>query len=366
MPNSEILQYKNSLSHLKFDSNVSGINRISSGNNRDDLYVSAFEGVIDPANIDKTKIKESKAFRRLSGKTQVVFDPDSPHIRTRNSHTEEVSSIALNISDILGLNNSLTEAIALGHDIGHAPTGHLFERISQENFGIEFKHEVFSAVLAVFIERKGSGLNLTRQTIDGILNHSQGSSNFLPSHTTEESKIVMYSDKIAYIAADIKDLGRINAFNPSDLDEMHSIFPIESPYVDNQRLFVTTCIQALVQESAQKGFVSFEDSQVAQNFKNLKKYMYGHYERLDSKLLQESIRSVINEISNFQNYDPILLTALMTDKEIEFLYQKIIRSYKININDINNFGVSEIIHDMDLQNQTYQDFVVRLRQQLSL
>jgi dGTP triphosphohydrolase len=361
MSQPELLEYKNALSSQRFTFDDSEVSRIASESNKGDLYVSAFEGVIDPFIIDKTKIKESKAARRLLSKTQVVFNPDSPHIRTRASHTEEVSSVAVNISNILGLNDNLTEAIALGHDIGHAPSGHLYEGVVEQNLGIEFKHEIFSAIIAVFIERKGCGLNLTEQTLNGILNHSQSSNN----HLTQEARIVMYSDKIAYIAADIKDLQRINFLSPSDLDEMHSIFPIDSPYVNNQRLFITTCIKALVEESAKKGFISFEDSQVAQNFKALKKCMYGHYNRLDSKLLNEIVSSVINEISNIKDYDPILLTALMTDSEIRSLYQKLTCSRRINLDDIANFGVGEIIRDMDLQNQSYQGFVTRLHQKIS-
>lgn len=359
MSQPELLDYKNALSHCRFDFGDSEVVRISA--KIPDLYVSKFGEVEDPFVIDKTKISDSKAIRRLALKTQVVFSPDNPHIRTRDSHTGDVRSIAESISNILGLNDKLTEAIALSHDIGHAPTGHLFERVAKKDFGVEFKHEVFSAILAAFIERKGSGLNLTKQTVNGILNHSLSST----GHLTEEARIVMYSDKIAYIADDVKDLNRIGVFSPSDFDDMHFIFPIDSPYVNNQRLFVSTCIEALVKESAQKGFISFEDSQIAQNFKKLRKYMYGHYERLDTQLLNQTISSVISEVSNIKGYDPILITAMMTDSEIKFLYDKIISSRKITRDDIVRFGVGEIIEEMDLENQTYQDLVTRLHQKIS-
>lgn len=359
MSSVELLACKNALSHRRFDFGDSGVIRISSKS--PDLYVSEFSEIIDPFVLDKTKIGDSKAMRRLALNTQVVFSPDNPHIRTRNSHTGDVRSVAESISNILGLNDKLTEAIALGHDIGHAPAGHLFERVTKNDYGIEFKHEVFGAILATFIERKGSGLNLTEQTINGILNHSQDST----GHITQEARVVMYSDKIAYIADDIKDLARIGALSTYDFEDMQRIFPIDSPYLNNQRLFVSTCVKALVIESAQKGFVSFEDSQIAQNFKRLKKYMYGHYERLDSKLLNQTISSVINEVSNITSYDPILLTAMMTDSEVKFLYNKIISSRKIYRDDISKFGVGEIIKEMNLEHQTYQDLVVRLHQKVS-
>jgi dGTP triphosphohydrolase len=358
MSSLELLACKDALSHRRFDFGESEVIRVSLKS--PDLYVSEFGQVEDPFVIDKTKIGDSKATRRLALKTQVVFSPDNPHIRTRYTHTGDVRSVAESISNILGLNDKLTEAIALGHDIGHAPAGHLFERVIKKDFGIEFKHEVFGAILATFIERKGSGLNLTEQTINGILNHSQDSS----GHLTEEARVVMYSDKIAYIADDIKDLARIGVFTNSDFEDMHGIFPLDSPY-NNQRLFVSTCIKALVIESAQKGFVSFEDSQVAQNFKKLKKYMYGHYARLDSKLLNQTISSVVSEVSNIKNYDPVLITAMMTDSEVKFLYDKIISSHKIDRDDISRFGVGEIIQEMDLENYTYQDLVVRLHQKVS-
>jgi dGTP triphosphohydrolase len=208
------------------------------------------------------------------------------------------------------------------------------------------------------------GLNLTKQTIDGILNHSQGSNNISNNHITNESKVVMYSDKIAYVFADINDLQRINILSSSDLNEINSIFPIDSTYGNNQRTRVTTCINALVKESADKGYISFEDSEIAQNFKKLKKHMYGYYDNLDSNLLKEVVRSVITEVSNINGHDPVLVTALMTDSEIKTLYQKIISSRRINLNDLTNFGVGEIIKDGFLEGQTYQDLNTRLNQKL--
>jgi dGTP triphosphohydrolase len=133
MSNNEISHYKNALIEQKFDFGDSKIIRLSREINSADQYVYNYEGIIDPFIIDQSKISESKAIRRLLDKTQVVFNPGSPHIRVRASHTSEVNSTAKNISDILGLNNNLVEAISLGHDIGHAPAGHLFEKIAKED-----------------------------------------------------------------------------------------------------------------------------------------------------------------------------------------------------------------------------------------
>ena len=365
MSNSEILQYKNSLINQRYDYGDSQIIRISRDEKVLDQYVQKFEGVIDPFIIDQSKILESKAIRRLSDKTQVIYIPGSPHIRNRSSHTSEVSSTAKNMSDILGLNTNLVEAISLGHDIGHAPSGHLFERVTKDDFGVEFKHEVFSAIISVFIERHGMGLNLTRPTIDGILSHSQDSKEVPANHITNESKLVMYSDKIAYLFADINDLVRIGKLSENDLAEIDSIFPVDTTYGNNQRTRVSTCIDALVKESAKKGTISFEDSEVAHNFKKLKKYMYGQYKTLDSKLLKETVRSVIDEVSNIPDYDPILITSLMTDLELKNIYEQIISSKRINLDSLTELGVGEIIRDGILDGQSYNNLQQKLRQKLN-
>jgi dGTPase len=365
MPNSESSEYKGALNDQRFNFYNSPIIRISGIENSPDQYVDKYEGIINPFILDQVKITGSKAYRRLNSKTQVIFYPDNPHIRNRSSHTSEVVENAILASDVLGLNTELVRAIGFGHDLGHAPAGHLFEIVSQE-FGTEFKHEVFSAIISVFIERGGSGLNLTKQTIEGILSHSRGAGDLLKNNQTiNEYNLAMYSDKIAYIFSDINDLQRINKLSVQNLIEIDSIFPCESSVDNNQRSKTSICLDALVKESATKGYVSFEDSEVAQNFKKLKKYMYGHYEKLDSPLLKEVVRSVISEVSNIPNYDPILLTALMTDHELKTLYEKIISSNRINIDDITGFGVGEIIKKTNIEGQNYTDLSLRLTQKLA-
>jgi hypothetical protein len=266
-------------------------------------------------------------------------------------------------SDILGLNTHLVKAICDGHDIGHAPAGHMFETVSKE-FGTEFRHEIFSVIIAIFLEKQGGGLNLTKQTIEGILNHSRGAGDLTTGSKIDEYNLAMYSDKIAYIFSDINDLHRINKLSLADLVEIDSIFPCDPKVYNDQQSKVNLCINALVEESAKKGFVCFKDSEVAQNFLKLKNYMYLHYERLDSDLLKEIIRSVIKEVSTIKNYDPILITALMTDRELRILYEKIISSKTINIDDIIGFGVGEIIKTGILDSQTYTSFVSKLKQKL--
>jgi dGTPase len=149
---------------------------------------------------DRDRIIHSNAFRRLKHKTQVFLFPKSDHYRTRLTHTLEVSQIARTISRALRLNEDLTEAIALGHDLGHTPFGHDGERELNRLFSEGFRHNRQSVRVVDVIEREGAGLNLTEEVRDGILNHTSKS-----APHTREGDVVRLSDKIAYINHDIED-----------------------------------------------------------------------------------------------------------------------------------------------------------------
>ncbi len=161
---------------------------------------------------DKDRIVHSKAFRRLKHKTQVFFSPTNDHYRTRMTHTLEVSQIARTIARALNLNEDLTEAIALGHDLGHTPFGHTGEDVLNEILPDGFRHAEHSVRVVTLIE----DLNLTKETIDGILNHS-GSLTKESKAFTLEGKIVKLSDKIAYINHDIDDAMRAGIIKETDL-----------------------------------------------------------------------------------------------------------------------------------------------------
>ena len=167
---------------------------------------------------DRDRIIHCKAFRRLIHKTQVFFSPEGDHYRTRLTHTLEVSQIARTISRALFLNEDLTEAIALGHDLGHTPFGHsgeeVLNKIMKEEFNSEFSHNKQSLRVVDHIEREGQGLNLTWEVRDGILNHSGDGQ---PS--TLEGKVVHLSDRIAYINHDIDDAIRAGVLSEDDLPE---------------------------------------------------------------------------------------------------------------------------------------------------
>ena len=149
---------------------------------------------------DKDRIIYCKAFRRLKNKTQVFFSPEGDHYRTRLTHTFNVSQVARSIARALSLNEDLTEAIALGHDLGHTPFGHSGERILNRLSPNGFSHNEQSGRVVDFLEKNGKGLNLTREVVDGIVNHKINS-----NPKTLEGKAVSLADRIAYINHDIDD-----------------------------------------------------------------------------------------------------------------------------------------------------------------
>ena len=149
---------------------------------------------------DRDRILHSKAFRRLKGKTQVFLAPEGDHYRTRMTHTLEVSQNARTVAKALRLNEDLTEAIALGHDLGHTPFGHAGERILNRIHAAGFHHQEQSVRVVELLEKNGRGLNLAEEVRDGIRNHSTSG-----NPATLEGKIVRLCDKIAYVNSDIDD-----------------------------------------------------------------------------------------------------------------------------------------------------------------
>ncbi len=161
---------------------------------------------------DRDRVLHSKAFRRLRHKTQVFLSPMGDHYRTRLTHTLEVSQIARTIARSLCLNEDLTEAIALAHDLGHTPFGHAGERALDRYMPGGFRHYEQSVRVVELLEKEGSGLNLTWEVRDGILNHTTGA-----QAATLEGRIVRVADKVAYINHDIDDAIRADVFAESDI-----------------------------------------------------------------------------------------------------------------------------------------------------
>jgi dGTPase len=172
---------------------------------------------------DRDRIIHCKSFRRLKDKTQVFLAPSGDHYRTRLTHTLEVSQIARTIAKALNLNETLTEAIAVGHDLGHTPFGHAGEEILSQIHPGGFKHAEQSLRVADVLEKDGRGLNLTMEVRDGILRHSKGRTGLLPTpedrSMTLEGDIVRVADTIAYVNHDIDDAIRAGIMKLDDLPQ---------------------------------------------------------------------------------------------------------------------------------------------------
>jgi dGTPase len=172
---------------------------------------------------DRDRIIHSKAFRRLKFKTQVFLSPDDDHFRTRLTHTLEVTQIARTIARALRLNEDLTEAIALGHDLGHTPFGHVGERALSRVYP-DFRHNEQSLRVVEVLENQGRGLNLTHLTRDGILRHSKPvysiSGEMAGTPVAVEAQVVKLSDSIAYMNHDFDDAVRDGILVEDDLPNL--------------------------------------------------------------------------------------------------------------------------------------------------
>ncbi len=197
---------------------------------------------------DRDRIIHCKSFRRLKHKTQVFLSPLGDHYRTRLTHTLEVTQIARTISRALCLNEDLTEAIGLGHDLGHTPFGHAGERVLNSLTG-HFKHNEQSLRVVEVLENDGKGLNLTYEVRDGILNHTSKGN---PS--TLEGKVVSFADRIAYINHDINDAIRAGLLQESDLPSDCTDFLGKS-----KKARINTMVTDIVSHSYGKDVVTMTD-----------------------------------------------------------------------------------------------------------
>lgn len=197
---------------------------------------------------DRDRILHSKSFRRLKHKTQVFISPEGDHYRTRLTHTLEVSQIARTISRALKLNEDLTEAIALGHDLGHTPFGHTGEKVLDKICSFGFNHNQQSLRIVEIIE-DGVGLNLTWEVKDGILHHSGE-----VKSQTLEGQVVHLSDRIAYINHDIEDAIRANLITQEQLPKEHT-----SVLGETRGKRIDKMIRSVIYESYGKNAVKMDD-----------------------------------------------------------------------------------------------------------
>lgn len=216
---------------------------------------------------DRDRILHTTSFRRLKHKTQVFVAPAGDHYRTRLTHTLEVSAVSRTVARALELNEDLVEAVAMGHDLGHAPFGHAGEAaldgLLGERHGRRFEHNVQSLRVVDVLERGGRGLNLTAEVRDGILHHTGPG---LPS--TLEGQVVRLMDRIAYVNHDIEDALRAGVIAPGDLpaEEVAALGATTS-----ERL--TTLVSDVV-ESSREGDRIRQSPAVGGSFLRLRRFMF--------------------------------------------------------------------------------------------
>ena len=212
---------------------------------------------------DVDRIIHSKAFRRLMHKTQVFLRPEGDHYRTRMTHTIEVSRIARTIVRALALNEDLTEAIALGHDLGHTPFGHAGESALSDCLGEPFRHNEQSLRVVDLLEKNGKGLNLTYETRMGITGHTGA---YIPE--TLEGQVVRRSDQIAYVNHDIDDAVRAGILSNEDIPgEISDILGV----THSQRINALVC--DIIQTSREAGAICLSP-QVEQALAQLRAFMF--------------------------------------------------------------------------------------------
>ena len=248
-----------------------------------------------PFQRDRDRVVHSKAFRRLKHKTQVFIAPEGDHYRTRLTHTLETCGIARTVARALGLNEDLTEAIGLGHDLGHPPFGHIGEealdQALRERAGRSFRHNRQSLRVVDVLERDGRGLNLTEAVRDGILNHT-GSE----QPATLEGRLVRLVDRVAYINHDIDDALRAGIIVSDDLPaaEIKLLGSTGSRRID-------TLATDIVEHSREAGDI-VQGDEVGEAMLSLRKFMFervylGAEARSEHERVHRTLRGLFDHYS---------------------------------------------------------------------
>ncbi len=254
---------------------------------------------------DRDRIIHSKAFRRLKHKTQVFLSPESDHYRTRLTHTLEVSQIARTLARALRLNEDLTEAIALGHDLGHTPFGHAGERALNDIMPFDFTHFDQSVRVCEVLEKEGKGLNLTAEVLDGIKHHTRGEW----AHTLE-GKLVRFADRIAYINHDIDDAVRAGVISNEDIPKE---IRDNLGYTKTQR--ITTLLNSVVENSGEDITM---DENIFKYYDDLHEFLYKNvYLNPAAKAEESKVLGIVEGI-----YKDLLLHPKKMGEE----YQRIIET----------------------------------------
>jgi dGTPase len=226
------------------------------------------DGVRNDFQRDRDRIIHAKAFRRLMHKTQVFISPDGDHFRTRLTHTLEMMQVSRTIARALDLNEDLTEAIALGHDLGHTPFGHTGEEALSRALaahGRSFRHNEHSLRVVDKLEKAGKGLNLTLEVRDGILNHTGKGYPF-----TREGEIVRVADRIAYVNHDVDDALRAGIISWEDLPRG----PL-SVLGEKMSVRIDTLVRDMISTSEKSGRISLSD-EIYEALMDLRTWLFKH------------------------------------------------------------------------------------------
>ncbi len=287
------------------------------------------DDVRTPFQRDRDRIIHAKAFRRLMHKTQVFISPDGDHYRTRLTHTLEMMQISRTIARALDLNEDLTEAIALGHDLGHTPFGHTGEDAiahALASFGRNFRHNQHSLRVVDHLEKDGEGLNLTHEVRDGILNHSGKG---YPS--TREGEIVRIADRIAYVNHDVDDALRAGVVLQEDLPKkpLSVLGPSTSDRIDR-------LVRDMIFTSKAEGEIKLSD-EVYEALMQLRTWMFANVYRNPRSRESEKAAGVVTALFEYylehseeraaSDPDPVLETidfvAGMTDRYATATYLRL-------------------------------------------
>jgi dGTPase len=239
---------------------------------------------------DRDRIVHAKAFRRLKHKTQVFIAPEGDHYRVRLTHTLEVAQIARTASRALGLNEDLTEAIGLGHDLGHTPFGHLGEQALSPFLERPFRHNEQSLRVVDYLENDGAGLNLTWEVRDGIVNHTWT----MPTPSTLEAQVVRFADRMAYVNHDVDDALRAGLIEQHELpDEVLEVLgPTHSDRVD-------TLVADLVRASEGRDEIQLSPP-VYEALDVLRNFMFDRvYLRDDAQAEQEKAVGIVRSLFSY-------------------------------------------------------------------
>lgn len=275
---------------------------------------------------DRDRVIHAKSFRRLKHKTQVFLAPAGDHYRTRLTHTMEVSQIARTIACALRLNENLTEAIALAHDLGHTPFGHSGERVLNTICSTGFRHYEQSLRVIDFLEN-GTGLNLTFEVRDGVLNHAGDN-----EAATLEGKIIKLADRIAYINHDIDDAVRGGIISANDIPK-----PLTDALGETHGERIDAMIQDIVKESMGKPVVQMSDS-MHTAMMDLRDFMFDSvYTNVIAKGEDEKAKNVISTLFDTFMKQPEKLPQETLSRVEQFGLEQTVCDYIAGMTD--NFAI---------------------------